>query len=169
MQVFDAIKTMLAVRSYTDQLIDPAIVTRIVQAARLTGSSRNRQEWDFIVVQDKEMLKKLGEHASTGPYIADAPLAIAIVVSNAPVGYIDGARAAQNMMLAAWGEGIGSNWVSNLDTDEVKDLLGVPRDKMILAMIPFGYPTEKIGAGKKKRKPLSEIVHAERFGQPYQK
>jgi nitroreductase len=49
MQVFDAIKTMLAVRSYTDQPIDPATVTRIVQAARLTGSSRNRQEWDFIV------------------------------------------------------------------------------------------------------------------------
>jgi nitroreductase len=159
---------MLAVRSYTNQPIDPATVTRIVQAARLTGSSRNRQEWDFIIVQDKAMLKKLGEHASTGPYIADAPLAIVIVVPKAPVGYIDGARAAQDMMLAAWGEGIGSNWVSNLDTDEVKELLKVPGDKMILAVLPFGYPTEEIGAGKKTRKPLSEIVHAERFGQPYQ-
>ncbi len=133
----------------------------------MTGSSRNRQEWNFVVVRDQERLKQLGALASTGPFIANAVLAIAVVVSDGPGGYVDGARAAQDMMLVAWGEGIGSNWVGNMNKPEVKDLLGVPADKMILVVIPFGYPVEKIGAGKKKRKPLNEIVHAEMYGTPY--
>lgn len=168
MDVFDAIKTMLAVRSYQDKPIPKETVTRIVEAARLTGSSRNRQQWNFIVIQERDMLKQLGDLASTGAYIAGAPLAVAIVVPQAPVGYIDGTRAAQDMMLAAWNEGIGSNWVGNVDTDEIKQLLNVPQDRMILTIIPFGYPQEAIGAGIKDRKPISEIVHTERFGQPYQ-
>lgn len=167
MHVYNAIQTMLAVRSYQNKPIADEIVTQIVQAARLTGSSRNRQQWDFVVVRTPETLQQLGRLAATGPYIAEAPLAIAVVVPDAAMGYIDGTRAAQDMMLAAWGQGIGSNWVGNVNTDQVRQLLNVPQGKMILTVIPFGYPVEEIGAGVKDRKPLSEIVHSERFGQPY--
>lgn len=167
MNTFDAVKTLLAVRSYQNKAIPTDIVTRIVQAARLTGSSRNRQHWDFVVVQNKETLRKLGGLASTGSYIAEAPLAVAVVVPDAPVGHIDGARAAQDMMLTAWEAGIGSNWVGNVNTSEIKQLLNVPADKMILTVIPFGYPAEAVGKGHKDRKPLAEIAHAEMFGQPY--
>ena len=166
MQVNDAIRTMLAVRSYTEQPIAEESLLRIVEAARLTGSSRNRQQWDFVVVRDRARLKQLGSLASTGPYIADAALAIAVVVPEGPGGYIDGARAAQDMMLAAWGEGIGSVWVGNTDTPEIKALLGVPAGKMVLTVIPFGYPTKQLGKGKKQRKALSEIAHAETLGSP---
>jgi nitroreductase len=167
MDVAKAVRTMLAVRKYQEKPIDEASVTKIVEAGRLTGSSRNRQHWDFIVVRDKEMLQQLGTLAPTGAYMADAALAIAVVVPDAPVGYMDGARATQDMMLVAWGEGIGSNWVGNMNKPEVKTLLGVPDDKMILVVIPFGYPAEKIGAGKKNRKALSEVAHAEKYGVPY--
>ncbi len=167
MEVFEAIKTMLAVRSYADKAIPPEIVTQIVEAARLTGSSRNRQQWDFIVIRDRATLQQLGELASTGSYIGQAPLAIAVVVPDAPGGYIDGARAAQDMMLAAWSVGIGSNWVANVNTKPVKSLLNIPQERLILAVLPFGYPTQSLGKGLKTRKPLAEIVHKERFGQPY--
>ncbi len=167
MDVYDAIRTMLAVRSYTDKPIPADVVTRIVEAARLTGSSRNRQEWDFVVVQDKETLRRLGELASTGSYMGGAALAIAVVVPEGTTGYIDGSRAAQTMMLAAWGEGIGSNWVGNVNTPQIRQLLKIPEDKLILTLIPFGYPDRKIGAGRKNRKPLSEIAHREQFGTPY--
>jgi nitroreductase len=167
MNVFEAVKTMLAVRTYQDLPIPGEVVTRIVEAGRLTGSSRNTQQWDFVVVRDKETLKTLGSMASTGGYIADAAMAIAVVVPDAPVGYMDGARATQDMMLAAWEEGIGSNWVGNMDTDEVKRLLNIPQEKMILNVIPFGYPDKPVGAGRKQRKPLGEVAHSERFGQAY--
>lgn len=167
MNTFDAIKTMLAVRSYQSRRIPQETILRILQAGRLTGSSRNTQQWDFVVVQDPERLQRLGALASTGPYIADAPLAIAVVVPDAPVGYIDGARAIQDMMLAAWDAGIGSNWVGNANTPAIKQLLRVPDERMVLAIIPFGYPTDDIGDGRKNRKPLAEIAHREAYGTPY--
>ncbi len=167
MDVASAVKSMLAVRAYQDKPIADEVVTRIVEAARLTGSSRNRQQWDFVVVRTRDRLQQLGALASTGPFIAGAALAIAVVVPDAPVGYIDGARAAQDMMLVAWGEGIGSNWVGNMNKPEIKELLGIPAEKMILTVIPFGYPAKKVGAGRKERKPLAEIAHAETFGVPY--
>lgn len=167
MEVYDAIKTMLAIREYQQKPISAEVVTRIVQAARLTGSSRNRQHWDFVVVRDPAALKQLGQLATHGKYIADAALAIAVVVPDGPVGYIDGTRAVQDMMLAAWGEGIGSNWVGNVNTDAIKTLLNIPTDRMVLTIVPFGYPAKKIGAGIKERKALGEIAHAERFGQPF--
>ena len=167
MDVSKAVKTMLAVRAYQDKPIDDDTVTRIVQAGRLTGSSQNRQQWDFVVVRDKEKIRQLGALATSGRYIGEAALAIAVVVPDAPVGYMDGARATQDMMLVAWGEGIGSNWVGNMDKPEIKELLGIPADKLLLVVIPFGYPAEKVGAGKKKRKPLGEVAHADQFGVPF--
>jgi nitroreductase len=168
MDVFGAVKTMLAVREYEERPVPDEVVTRILEAARLTGSSRNRQQWDFVVVRDRGTLERLGKLATTGPYIANAPLAIVVVVPDAPVGYIDGTRATQTMMLVAWEAGIGSNWVSIDNTPEVKELLNVPQERMVLTVIPFGYPVKKIGAGIKNRKSLGEIAHAERFGKPYQ-
>lgn len=167
MDVFSAVKKMLAVRKFQDKPIPDDVVKRIVEAGRLTGSSRNRQQWDFIVVLERSTLKELGALASTGGYIADAALAIAVVVPDAPVGYMDGARAVQDMMLVAWDAGVGSNWVGNMNKPEVRELLAVPADKMILNVVPFGYPADKIGAGKKNRKPLNEVAHAEKYGTPF--
>lgn len=164
MQVFDAIRTMLAVREYQDRPIPDEVIARILEAARLTGSARNRQQWDFVVVREAATLRRLGELCPTGPYIANAPLAIAVVVPET-TGSLDGARAVQDMMLAAWAEGVGSNWVTS--GDGVTDLLGVPTDRKVLTVIPFGYPADKVGAGRKNRKRLDEIAHAERFGQPF--
>ena len=92
MQVFDAIRTMLAVREYQDRPIPDEVVSRILEAARLTGSSRNRQVWDFVAVRDRATLRQLGSLASTGAYIAGAPLAIAVVVPENTTGYMDGSR-----------------------------------------------------------------------------
>ena len=127
----------------------------------------NRQPWHFIVVQDREMLERLGALAKTGPYIAQAPLAIAVVVERTRFAVSDGSRAIQSMVLTAWAEGIGSNWVGFMGFDEVKPLLEIPEDLDVLAILSFGYPLQAGGKGKKRRKALSEVVHQERFGQPF--
>jgi nitroreductase len=169
MEVSKAVRTMLAVRQYQDKAVDDGTIKRIVEAGRYTGSSRNRQQWDFVVVRERETLRQLGALATSGGYIAGAAFAIAVVVPDAPVGYMDGARAAQDMMLVAWGEGVGSNWVGNMNKPEVKTLLNVPTEMLVLTVIPFGYPVEKIGSGKKNRKPLGEVAHTERLGVPFVK
>lgn len=168
MDVFQAVSTVLAVRSYQNKPVPPEAVRRIIQAGWLTGSSMNRQPWHFILVEDRDMLQQLGKLARTGPYIAQAALAVVVVIERTQFALSDGTRAIQSMVLAAWAEGIGSNWVGFMGFDEVKPLLNIPADRDILAILPFGYPAETIGKGKKKRKPLSEVASRGCFGQPYE-
>jgi nitroreductase len=168
MEVFEAVRTVLAVREYQDKPVPPETVRRIVEAGRLTGSSMNRQPWHFIVVQDRDTLQQLGVLAKTGPYVRQAALAIVVAIQRTPFAVSDGSRAIQSMMLTTWSEGIGSNWVGFIGMKEVKPLLGIPDDQDVLAIIPFGYPARPVGKGKKNRKPLSEVAHLGRFGQPFQ-
>jgi len=72
------------------------------------------------------------------------------------------------MMLTAWFDGIGSNWVGFMGLAEIKALLGVPESLEILAILPFGYPAKAVGLGRKKRKALAEVAHRERFGQAFE-
>jgi len=167
MEVFDAVRTLLAVRGYQNKPIPPELVAKIVEAGRLTGSSMNLQPWHFIVVERKEMLVKLAVAARSGPYIADAPMAIVVAVDTTRFAESDGSRAIQSMMLTAWSEGIGSNWVGFTGMAEINTLLGIPAEIDVLAVVPFGYPAKPVGKGKKRRKPLSQVAHREQFGHPF--
>jgi nitroreductase len=167
MDVFETIRTVLAVRAYQDKPIPAEVVRKIVEAAWLTASSRNGQPWHFIVVENRETLKKLGALARTGPYIAQAPVAIVVAMEQSPYAVSDGSRAIQSMVLTAWSEEVGSNWVGFQGLTEIKPLLGIPAEVDVLAIVPFGYPAKHLGKGKKNRKPLAEVAHRERFGQPF--
>lgn len=169
METFDAIRTVLAVRQFKDTPIPESAVRQIVEAAHLTASSMNGQPWHFIVVQDKEMLRQLGANARTGPYIAHAPLAIVVGMEHSPYGVSDASRAIQSMILTAWSQGIGSNWVGfDGMLQNINALLGIPQDITLLAIIPFGYPMDAKGKGQKKRKPLGQVVHRERWDIAYE-
>jgi nitroreductase len=166
MEVFEAVRTVLAVRDYQDKAVHRDIVRRIVEAGRLTGSSMNGQPWQFVVVDDRETLRQLGAMARTGPYIEKAPLAIVVVIESTKFSVSDASRAIQSMILTAWSEGVGSNWVGFFGLDAVKSILGIPNDLNVFAIVPFGYPDRAIGKGKKRRKPFDEVVHYGRFGSP---
>ena len=168
LNVFETVKTALAVRSYQNKPVPADLVSRIVDAGRFSGSAMNKQPWHFVVVQNAATLKKLGELARTGPYTAQAPVAIIVAVEKTPFAVSDASRAVQSMVLTAWAEGVGSNWVGFQGMEEIKALLGIPAELDILAMLPFGYPAEEIGKGIKKRKPLGEVASREKFGQAFE-
>jgi nitroreductase len=168
--VFEAIKTVLAVRQYQDKPVPDDVVHKVVEAGRLTGSSMNLQPWHFVVVQQRDALQKLGELAKTGPYTAQAAFAVIIAIEKSSIfGVSDGSRAIQSMFLAAWEEGVGSNWAgfSGGSLNDVAKFLNIPDAFDVLAVLPFGYPAQKVGKGKKTRKPLGEVASSERFGQPF--
>jgi len=165
--VFEAVRTLLAVRSYQDTPVPDAVVQKIVEAGRMTASGMNAQPWHFIVVQNRDMLHQLAALAPTGRYIAQAPLAIVVALDKSPLAVADTSRAIQSMLLTAWAEGVGSNWVGFHGLERIKPLLNIPDNLDVLAILPFGYPAQAIGQGKKRRKPLAEVAHRERFGQPF--
>jgi nitroreductase len=168
MQVFEAVRTVLAVRTYQDKPVPPDLVRRIVEAGRLTASSMNAQPWHFVVVEDRDTLRQLGAIARTGRYIAQAPLAVVVAIEETRFAVSDASRAIQSMVLTAWSEGVGSNWVGFGGLTRVNSLLGIPDELEVLAIVPFGYPAQAIGRGKKQRKSLSEVAHRERFGQSFE-
>jgi nitroreductase len=167
MEVYDAVRTVLAVRTYQDKAIPADLVRRIVEAGRLTGSSMNRQPWQFLVVENRDTLRQLGALAQSGPYIADAPLAVVVITEASRFAVSDASRAIQSMILTAWSEGVGSNWVGFGGFPAVKSLLGIPAEMDVLAILPFGYPAKATGKGNKQRKPLAAVAHREHFGQPF--
>ncbi|HEY7543210.1 MAG TPA: nitroreductase family protein [Methylomirabilota bacterium] len=166
MDVFDAVRTLLAVRSYQDKPIPEAVVRRIVEAGRLTGSGMNRQPWHFIVVRDGDTLRRLGAIAASGSYVAQAPLAVVVAVDKTRFAISDASRAIQSMLLTAWAEGVGSNWVGFGGLEPAKSLLDIPAGLDVLAILPFGYPARAVGRGRKQRKPLRDVAHLERYGRP---
>jgi nitroreductase len=168
MEVFEGIRTLLAVRRYHDRPVPETVIRKILEAGRLTGSAMNVQPWHFIVVQEGETLRRLGALASSGPYIAQAPLAIVVAVDKSVYAVSDASRAIQSMLLTAWSEGVGSNWVGFSNLEKVNAVLGIPAALDVVAMLPFGYPADKIGRGKKDRKPLRAVAHRKRYGQPFE-
>jgi nitroreductase len=168
MEVFDVVRTVLAVRQFRDQPVPESVIAEIVEAGHLTASASNRQPWHFIVVQNKATLQQLAALAKTGPYISQASLAVVVGIDQGnPLAISDASRAIQDMILTAWSHGVGSNWVGFHGLQAVNPLLGIPDEIEVLAIVPFGYPVQQIGSGVKKRKPLGEVAHREKWGQPF--
>jgi nitroreductase len=168
METLETIRTMLAVRRYQDKPVPEATLRRVVEAGRLTGSAKNLQPWHFIVVQDRKTLQKLGALARTGAHVAQAAAAVVVAVDRTPFAVSDASRAIQSMLLAAWADGVGSNWVGFGGLDEVRTLLGMPAGLDILAILPLGYPVGVVGRGRKERKPLGTVAHRERYGRAFE-
>ncbi len=172
MDTWQAIDTTRAIRKFADRPLEPEHLTRILNAGRRSGSSKNQQNWDFVVCTDRAHLAEL---AGVGPYaqhLAGAAAAIALITpdpatAEAPLSVMwDLGRAAQNMTLAAWELGIGSVPATVYEQALIRKLLGLPAGRHCEFLLSFGYPAdlEALTWPKRKgRKPLEAIVHYERW------
>ncbi len=166
MEVYDALKSRRTVRWFKPDPVPDDVLERVLQAARWAPSSRNEQPWHLVVVRDREKLKAISEAARTGSFIAEAPVAVALVMENADQPRMDGGRALQQMELMAWSEGMGTCFVTLPDHEErrIKELLDIPPDLDLITVLPFGYRPDDVKSRGVPRKPLGEMVHIERFG-----
>jgi nitroreductase len=153
-------------RRYADRPIPDEVVTRILDGGRLSGSGVNRQPWTFVVVEDAGRKEQLAGAVFAGDNIRGAALVIAIVT---PEGgsTLDVGRAAQNMMLVAWNEGVGSCPNGMPDAGAVGKLLGLEGGILPVIVLSFGYPKRPADPESKSaeewsreanRKPLDEVV-----------
>ena len=173
METWTAINTIRVVREFADRPIEPAHLDRILNAGRRTASSKNRQDWAFIVVRDREHLRELAAVGRDASHLGGADVAIALVRPAATTEHQlttylwDLGRAAQNMVLAAWELGIGSVPATVYDLDLAARLLGLPDDHRCDFLLSFGHPgdpsqlTVPNRAGG--RVTLDEIVREERW------
>jgi nitroreductase len=171
MKVREAIEKRRSIRAYEDKPIPEEKLKKVLEAARLAPSASNRQSWKFVVVRDVESRKKLARAAGNESFVSEAPVVIAAValrtdhimmcgVHSYPV---DLAIAVDHMTLAAVEEGLGSCWIGAFSQEEVKRILNIPKQYMVVVLLPMGYPAE-VG-GLKSRKPLERIVSYETFSE----
>ena len=167
LDTFLAIASKRDQRDYADREIPEDTVRRILDAGRIAGSAKNRQPWRFLVIEDASLRERLAETVYVPGTVLGAKLVVALVVQGSP-GF-DTGRAAQNMMLAAWNEGVTSCPNGMPDRDKSAAVLGLGEDEQVLTVLAFGYPTrprdpEQRSAqdwiGRAKRRPYEEVVEA---------
>lgn len=175
MDAFEAIKRRRSVRSYLPDTVPEEIIERILEAGRLAPSAGNIQPWHFILVTDinKRQALSAGRFAK---FVSEAPVVIVGCGNEraSPKWYaVDTAIAMQNMVIAATSEGLGSCWVGSFDEREVRNILKIPDEYRVIAMLTIGYPREsldpleKVVKAMRPRKRLEDIVSSEEYGRPF--
>ncbi|MEO6198112.1 MAG: nitroreductase family protein [Dehalococcoidia bacterium] len=163
MEAYKAIITKRDSRTYTSEPIEDETLRKLTQAGRMAGSSKNTQPVRLVVVVDKENMAEL---AKCGDFAQPlGPAAAAIVVCLGPGGMeFDAGRASQNIMVAAWNEGLASCPVRIHHEDCGRQALGLPEDWRISMVIALGHPDPNIPLSLgRTRKPYEEYVHRERW------
>jgi nitroreductase len=166
------LRGLRAVRTFRSEAVSQEALDDILDVARWSGSASNRQPWGFIVVRERATLDALSTKGYAG-HLASAPLAIAIVMDGEEEReeheIWDEGRLTERIMLAAAAHGLGSciGWLQGDGIDEAKALLGIPAERRLRTVISIGHVDEPSQRARPKppqaRKPLSDLVHEERW------
>ncbi len=165
--------TLLAIASRRDERrtlpepLSPELVLRLLDAGRLSGSSRNGQPWMFVVPEGRPRIEELAGAVFVSENVLTAGLVVAILVSGKGPVLFDAGRAAQSMLLAAWAEGVAScpNGISDIDL--ARRSLDATEDETPVIVLSFGYPTKprdpnlrtaEEWSQRANRKPIDEVV-----------
>jgi nitroreductase len=163
MDTWLAVASRREVREYADRELPDDVVGRILDAGRLAGSARNRQPWQFLLVESPEVREQLAAAVYEPTNVRGAKLVIAILAK----GGVDCGRAMQNMLLVAWNEGVGSCPNGIADVERAREALRLLEDDELAIVLTFGYPAHKPDpsrrspeewSGRANRKPLDELV-----------
>jgi len=161
MEFKKVIENRRSIRKYKNTPVPKEKITKILEAARIAPSASNRQPWHFIVVQNKETIKKLAKQE----WAASAPAMIVCLadVEESPNWCLnDLGIAVEHMVLAAWDLGLGTCWMGQSNREDLlKDLLGIPDKYRPVVLITLGEADESPAA--KQRKSLDSIVSWEKY------
>jgi nitroreductase len=160
MDVFLAVASKREVRDYDSRPVPAEVQRRILDAGRVAGSSRNAQARRFIVVDDPGTREQLADLVYAAGNVRGAAFVVAIVAWGRGPTAFDVGRAAQNMMLVAWEDGVGSCPNGIGDAEQTARLLGLSDDERAVIVITFGYPAH--ARDPERRSPADWIARAAR-------
>jgi nitroreductase len=155
------------VRDYAGRPIPADAAQRILEAGRIAGSSQNRQPWRFLIVESPSLRERLAEAVYVPANVRSAALVIVIALRGKGPTSFDAGRAAQNMMLTAWNDEIGSCPNGMPDPDAVARLLDLDEGERPTVVLTFGYPARTRDPHRRTavewieradRKPFDEVV-----------
>jgi nitroreductase len=149
-----SILTRTSIRAYENRPVEDGTIEQLLRAAMAAPSACNKQPWNFLVIRDKNTLKRISELFHNIPMAEHAPLAIIVcgdmsrtMPEEGQAYWIqDTSAATENILLAAHDMGLGAVWCGIYPIMErvaaLKALLGLPEQIIPLNVIPIGYPAE---------------------------
>lgn len=140
----------ISVRSFQDRPVEPEKIETILRAAMQAPSAKNQQPWEFFVVTDREVLKKLSEASPYGKMTAQAPVAIVSAYRKdcrlPAYAHVDMSIAMENLWLETDAQGLGGVWIGTAPIEErmlaVEKAINMPDNLRAFAVFPLGYPAE---------------------------
>jgi nitroreductase len=171
-KVIEQIRTVRQARQYNPDPVPAELIDELLEVARWTGSSRNTQPWRFIAITDKEQLRKISQLRTPINWVAEAPLAIALVLDGAnPMSEsYDEGRVTERILIAARVLGLGGGVAFYGDANqqaEGKRILGIPDEKLARSVVVIGHPRSikdpRPNPAQPGRKPISELVSRDRW------
>ncbi len=173
MDVFDAIKGRRSVRGYTSEAVSEKDIKKIIDAATWAPSAGNTQSWEFIIIRDVQIKRRLAAAALDQRFIMEAPVVIVVCANESRSSQRygqrgrslyclqDSAAATQNILLAAHALELGSCWIGAFHEREVGKILKTPLGVRPIAIIPIGHSAET--PRPPSRRPKGSLVHSESF------
>jgi hypothetical protein len=168
-----SIRRVSQIRQFTDEAVPDKVVDQLLELARWTGSAINSQPWEFIVVRDRDLLRKIAALRPPNRWVAAAPVAIAIVLDGAKPMFdaYDEGRVTERLLTGATllGYGGGVAWFGDTQLDaEAKRVLGIPASLTARQIVAIGRPKPRTdsrlsGVGRGRR-PLRELVSYDGYG-----
>jgi nitroreductase len=142
MTPYETIISKRDLRVYTDEPIADDVMHRILQAGRMAGSAKNLEVNRLVVVTDQAVQDALAEAGDFSSWIGSSAAIVGFASPSAELRLFDVGRQAQNMMIAAHAEGVGSCPVTMHHPDKVRAAVGLPEDWDMGMVITLGYPVE---------------------------
>jgi len=166
MDVKTAIQTRKSIRKYENRPIPKGVLEDLLESARIAPSADNAQGWYMIAITDRATLRRLVAVSGNQRFVGECSLYL-VGVTEPGVYYsaIDMTIALDHVSLRAVELGLGTCWIGDFESGKVKELLGIPAERDVPICMSVGYPAETPGA--RKRKPLSQLFHKEKWGTPW--
>lgn len=163
MTIMETIEKRKSIRGYLAKPIEKEKLDLILEAGRLAPSSRNGQSWKFVLVQDQALIKRLMPACAGQKFVGEAPAFLAVcatadreMMCGFSSNVVDCSIALSFMMLQAAELGIGTCWLGMYKSEEVREILNIPKDYNIVAVTPLGYPSKE--GNVRSRKSKEEVV-----------
>ena len=152
MEVYECIRSRVSVREFKPDPVPGRVIAAMLRAARWAPSARNRQPWNFIVIQGPRDPGADRANCIVGRVHRRCSLGIAVVMDRQGRVELDAGRAQQQMELVGWSHGVGGciAGIRGEENDRVKELLAIPEDKELVTVMACGYPTDAARSGGKK-------------------
>jgi len=163
MDAIEVLKTRRSVRAFRRDPVPREIMEDVIDCGRLAATAINIQPWEFVVVTQQEMLRRIAETTDHGKFIADAPACVVVLCQDTKYYLEDGSAATENILLAARAHGLGSCWVAGDKKPYASQIcrqVGAPRGYKLVSLIPIGYPVEN---PEQTKRPLADVLHWEKY------